>query len=460
MNKLAAEYKPRLLELTKISAPIIVEQIFITVMGMVNTAMVSSVGDYAVAAAGIIDSVSNLIIAVFAALTTGGAIVVAQYFGRQDRAGASKAGAQSAILALALSLIAAGVFAVFRTQIILSLFGKSDTNVVNAGMEYFRIVIISYPFLAVMQTLFGVMRGCGDTGSPMLITLLMNLLNFILGYILILGINLFGIHTAGFGVTGAAAAITLARMSGMIASIIYITRKSKAVRLNRLSYFKPDFITWRAVLGLGIPTSVESTLFQVGRLITQLFIVGMGEAALAANTVASSVSGFINVPGSAFSMGVMILVGHRVGRGQESDIKKTSIFATAMGSVMMGLVCLLCMPFIGTLGKIYNLSPDAYAIFFTALFSSLMVTPFLWAPSFILPASLRATGDVNFTMAVAIISMWAFRIVSGYIFGVAMGLGVLGIWMGMYVDWFVRSVLFTWRLLSGKWKKHLKTVSN
>jgi len=154
-------------------------------------------------------------------------------------------------------------------------------------------------------------------------------------------------------------------------------------------------------------------------------------------------------------MGVMILVGHRIGRGQVADVKKTAVFGTVTGAIMMGALCWACIPFTGAIASLYSLSPDASQIFKTVLLLNLVVTPFLWAPAFIPPAGLRATGDVIFTMALAIVSMWAFRIVSGYIFGVVMGFGVMGVWMGMYVDWFVRSAVFLWRLLSGKWMRRL-----
>ena len=181
----------------------------------------------------------------------------------------------------------------------------------------------------------------------------------------------------------------------------------------------------------------------------------MGAAAMAANAVASSIAWFINVPGSAFSMGVMILVGHRIGRGEVSDVKKTIIFGTVTGALMMGVICWICMPFVGGITALYHLSPDASLIFRNILFINLVVTPLLWTPAFVPPAGLRATGDVIFTMVLAIFSMWAFRIVSGYIFGVVMGLGVQGVWLGMYVDWFVRSAVFLWRLLSGRWERRL-----
>jgi len=267
---------------------------------------------------------------------------------------------------------------------------------------------------------------------------------------------MFGIHTRGFGVAGAATALTLARASGMFASALFIIFKCKVVRLNKLSYFKPNIRIWRDVLGLGLPTSFESSLFQVGRFATQIFIIGMGAAAMAANTVSNSISGFINVPGNAFSMGIMIMVGHRIGRGEVSDVKKTAMFGTVMGSVMMAVICWACIPFIGGMTSIYHLSPEASAIFKVVLLSNLIVTPFIWPSSFIPPASLRAAGDVVFTMIVAIVSMGVFRVISAYVFGIVLGYGVLGVWIGMYVDWFVRGGVFIWRLLSGRWEKRLE----
>jgi Na+-driven multidrug efflux pump len=292
----------------------------------------------------------------------------------------------------------------------------------------------------------------------MLITLGMNLLNFVFGYVLIIGIDFWGIHTNSFGIAGAALALTFARAAGLIAAVIYIVRASKTIRLNRRKYFNLNFNMQKIVLGLGVPTSVESTLFQAGRLITQIFIVGMGTAALAANTVANAIVGFINVPGNAFTIGVMILIGQRVGRGSVDDVPRTTVFAIFTGTCFMSVLCLLCYPCLGLLTQLYHLDPVAAAEFRQIMVSALLVSAFIWPSSFITPASLRAVGDVRFTMMIAVFSMWAFRIAAGYIFGIVFQLGVMGVWMGMYVDWLIRSVLFCHRLLSRKWMN--KTVLN
>jgi len=450
------DYKHRSKELIDISAPLIAEQIFITLMGIVNTMMASSIGEYAVSAVGMIDSISHLIVALFAAMTTGGTIVVAQYIGRKEKEKATGAAAQAIVLATIFSVVIALFFAIFRGPVIQSLYGNADADVIQAANTYLLIINFSFPILALTQTIFGILRGSGDTRTPMFITIAMNVFNVIFGYILIFGIRInlgfFSIQTSSLGITGAALALLLARLIGLILCIYYIAFGSKNIRLNGWQYFKPDFKVQKVVLGLGVPTSIESGLFNVGKLLTQIFIVGMGTAAIAANSVAGSIMSFMNVPGQAFSTGVMILVGQRVGKNEIEDVKKTIMFAVKLGMVMLGGLCLICFPLTNAILSLYKPGPESMVYIKQILYAGYVATPLLWSISFIPPAGLRATGDVKYTMVVAVISMWTFRIVFGYLFGVTLGLGVVGVWFGMYIDWIVRGLFFYLRLANGKWK--------
>jgi Na+-driven multidrug efflux pump len=206
---------------------------------------------------------------------------------------------------------------------------------------------------------------------------------------------------------------------------------------------------------MGIPTSIESGLFQAGRLITQLFIVGMGTAALAANTISSNINGFINVPGNALSMGVMILIGHRVGRGELDDVKRTTLFSVICGMIVMGIICALVFLTLGPLTAVYSLTGEAASTFRVLVTACCVASPLFWASSFVTPSALRAASDVKYTMIIAIASMWLFRIAVGYILGIVFEFGVLGVWIGMFVDWMVRSVMFLRRMTSEKWRVKL-----
>jgi len=442
------EIKQRGRELFAISAPMVVELLAISVMGMVSTMLVASIGEYAVSAVGMVDAVSNMIIALFAALTTGGTIVVSQYIGRQDVLSAKRAGGQAIILAALLSIIAAAGILIFRGQVLNALFGGAEADVMEAALLFITIVTFSFPVLACLQTVFGILRGSGDTLTPMVVSIAMNVVNLALGYTLING---FAVIPA-MGVAGAGIALLISRSLGLLGVLIFVTTKAKGIKLNRLRYFKPNFEMQKTILHLGMPTSFEQGLFQGGRLITQTFIVSISTAAIATNAIANSLMGFINVPGMAVSSGVMILVGQRIGRGEAEDVKRTVVFSVIAASGMFAVLGFITFLIRNPLFALFNPSPEALQLLPMVVISYLIATPLVWSISFVVPSSLRATGDVLYTMIVSISSMMLLRVAFSYVFAIVLGWGVIGIWLAMYLDWIGRSLLFLPRLLSGKWK--------
>ncbi|MCL2665840.1 MAG: MATE family efflux transporter [Defluviitaleaceae bacterium] len=456
LSHTAKDYSNRAKEIWRVTYPVVIEQLFITLMGIVNTAMISSVSTDAMSAAGHINNASNIIISLFAALTTGGTIVVAQAIGANDKQRATVVGAQAIMSAAFFSIVVSALLAVFQYPIINALFGGSVLTMKDAGQTYFMYVNLSFPLLAVTQTIFGVLRGSGDTSTPMKITLLMNVVNFLLGYALILGVSFGPIQTPSFGVHGAGIALSAARLAGLIYAAYIIFFTSKTIKLNRLANFKFNGAAQKAVFKLGLPTSADSTMFNAGRMLTQLYIVGMGSAAMAANTVANSIFVFISVPGNALMISVMILIGQRVGRGQIDDIKKTAVFSTVLGMIVIGLICLASLPLMNMTIRLYNLNSEEAPLYLNLMYTAFIATALVWPASFVTPSALRATGDVKYTMVISILSMWLFRITTGYLLGVVFGLGVIGVWCGMYTDWAVRAVFYHYRILNGKWKKYLK----
>ena len=450
-------------ELMLISAPIMLEHVFISVMGIVNQLMAANViGEYAVSAVGMINSVSEVTIGIFMALATGGTIVVAQMYGRRDFDRAKKAGAQAVTLSIFVSVLVFVGFSMFRLPIVTGLLGGAEQAVFDAGLDFFTVIIPSFPMLAIMQTCFGIVRGSGNTRTPMQITLIMNVVNVVLGFLLIFSweINILGLHiiSPSFGIIGAGLALTLSRLSGMILIILYIFTKSKTIRFNSFKDFLPSLKVQKDILGIGVPTGVENSMFQVGRLITQMFIVGMGTSALFANNVAGTIFGFLGIPGFAFSQGVMIMLGQMVGRGEYGSIKKTCLFTVVVGSLMFTVFCLILFPMSGFIASSFNASEESAAILIPLLHFVFITTPIFWSTGFVTPAALRAIGDVRYTMYVGIATMWGLRIVMGYVLGIMLGFGLMGVWYAMVLDWIVRTIFFQYRLIKGKWMKNLPKV--
>ena len=458
---LIQELRNRLKELSILTLPLLVESASITIMGMINTAMVAYLGEVAMAAAGHINNAANLPIAIFSAMTTGGTIVVAQAIGARNAKKAAAAGGQAVMMTLAIAIALTLALGIFQRPVINWLFGDSDPLMVEAGYVYFMYIVWTFPFLAVAQTLFGVMRGAGDVKNPMKINLLMNIVNLSLSYVLIIGftVPVLGIEIPTLGMHGAGLAIAFARFAGMIAALFAVTSKKSVIRLNALSLFKPTKDIQKDITTLGIPVGAENVLFQVGRLLTQMFVITIGAAAgtaiMAANTVGQNVMNFVMIPGGALSVTVMVMVGHRVGRRDYEDIPKTIMFSIGTATVFMGITSLIMLPAGGLLIRAFNLDPTSATYFWPIFITLIVLSPFLWPLSFILPSALRAVGDVKYTMVVSVITMWGFRIILGYLLGITFGLGLMGVWIGFYVDWGVRSLLFFVRLRRKKWMKLL-----
>jgi len=442
IGKHKPEYTRRSKEFFDLTAPIFLEQTFVVMLGIVTTIMVSDVGEHALSAVSMVDSIGNLVSAFFAALTVGGTIVVAQYTGRGDHAKVAGVTAQAILLAIFFGAIFCVVLAIFRVQVIDLLFGHAEYAVVVDARLFLGIIAFSFPAIAVMMTAFGVLRGTGNTRVPMLITIAINIVNVVLGLILI----------RHFGVAGAAFALLISRYIGALLGVLYILKRSSTIRFAGIKDLKPDFAIQKIILSFGLPTSVESGTFQMGKLLITVFVAGMGTAAIAANAVVSSIAGILNAPGGAFSTGAVILTGQRVGREETDDVRKTAYFSVVAAMVVLTVVCFFTFVLMNPILSLYNTTDEMLVILPLVLITLFIATPIAWPASFVTPGALRATGDVKYTMVVAVASMIFVRIVLAYVLGVYFGLGILGIWFSMYADWVVRGGFFLNRVRNGKWQ--------
>ncbi len=454
MNQLH-EYKRMGQSVSRLALPVLVEQFFIVIMGVVNTMLASNMGPEAISAIGMVDSISHIFISVFGALAVGGTVVVAQYTGREDRKSANQAAGQALTSCLMISGVVTAFIFISQRLMLESLFDQAEAAVMQNAHDYFSIVLWSYLPLAMTSVTFGILRGAGDTRTPMLVSIIMNVLNVIFSYSLIYGlyINLgfWVIQTPAYGVSGAATGITMARMAGMLLILIPIFRGSKDIQLTSLHHFRLRKDMLKRVFQLGIPAGAEQLMFNGGKLVVQTFIVSLGTASMAANAITGSVNSMIMIPGNALSIAATALVGQLIGRGQPQEAKKQLKFLVVTASAAMLLLSLILFPMLRLIIGLYTSDTDTASLAFVVLVSSLIAQPLFWPGSFILPGGLRGAGDVTYTMVISIISMWVIRIFLGYIFALVLPLGVLGIWLAMYLDWLIRSVFFALRLKGRKW---------
>jgi len=435
----------------KLAIPIMVEQTFVMLLGVCNTMMAGHIGEDAVSAIGMVDSINMLFISFFAALSVGATVVVAQQIGQEQPKKANETAKQAIISGVIVSTAITLLLWIFRVPLINFLYGSAEELVKSNAKLYIEFTLFTYPFIAIEQIANGILRGAGDTKTPMYISMFMNVINIILGYILIYGVH--SLYIPSFGIMGAALAIAIARMIGAAIIVIILFRGSKIIKLKKIFPFKFDMKVQKSIFNIGIPAGMEQVIFQTGKLIVQVFIVTMGTSSIAANAIGMSISQIINVPGNALCLAATTLVGQYIGRNDIKGAKSTLIYLVKFTTVCLVSIGILFAPIAEWVASLYTNVPEVIRLT-GLLIRSNSIALLAWAISFVLSSGLKGAGDTRYTMMTAFIGMWVFRICLGYILGIVFAMGILGIWIAMYIDWIVRGTMYLLRLRGEKWILH------
>ncbi|MCM8711439.1 MATE family efflux transporter [Clostridium sp. SYSU_GA19001] len=445
-------------DVLKLAMPILWEQVFVMSMGMINTIMAGNLGKEAVSAIGMVNSINNIFIAFFSALSVGGTVVVAQFIGQGNIKKANASAKQALYASILLSLVITIITWIFRYPVINILFGSAEAQVISSVFIYLAITLLTYPLMSIDLVAKGVLRGAGDTKTPMMITIYMNIVNVVLSYVLIYGIYInnthFTVNIAGMGITGAALGIAISRALGTFIIMYILLRGSRIIKLTKLTVFNFDKELLNPIFNIGIPASIESLLFNCGKLITQIYIVSMGTVAIASNAISDSIASMLNIPGMALSIAATAIVGQKMGKGKSDEAESSLKYLVLFSTLCLTILGLISAPLSTFLTSLYTSSMDVINLSSNLIkINALFIIA--WSCSFVLPAGLKGAGDVKYTMITAVIGMWIFRITLGYFLGITFGLGLIGVWLGMYIDWIVRGALYLIRLKNGKWKNHV-----
>ncbi len=431
-------------QLVKLVLPVVIEQLLTVAVGMADTIMVSSAGEEAMSGVSLVNSICILLIVLFNAMASGGSIVVAQYLGSKNKKKANQAANQEMLACLMISGIIT-VFALVGNRAILKLiYGSVDPLVMENAVTYFYITAISFPFLAIYNTSSSLFRVMNKAHISMVMSIAMNVIN--------VGFNALFIYKYHMGVAGVAYATLISRVFVGIVMIIWSSSSKYEVHLEKYLRFgwNPDIL--KQILRLGVPQAMESSLFQVGKLLTQSVISLLGTASIAANACASTVETLANIPGMAMAVALITVVGHCVGAGEYGQariytkklLKVTYIFMISLNIVLLAMA--------GTIAGWYNLSDIGTEYAIQIIIYHSVCCMLIWPLAFTLPSTLKAAGDVKFTLISSVFSMWVFRIGLAYVIALWMHVGVLGVWIAMTIDWAVRAVLNGIRFLGGKWE--------
>ncbi len=437
-------------ELKKIIVPLLIEQMLGVTIGMLDTVMVASAGEAAVSGVSLVDSVNLLMVYVFTALASGGAITISQLLGAREKEYSLKAAKQLVCVVFFVSFVIMTTMLIFRKGLLSLIFGSIEADVMKNAQIYFLFTALSYPFLALYNAGAAIFRAMGNSKISMRASLVMNVINLCGNALLIFVFKM--------GAAGAAIATLFARMVGAVAMMYLIHNKQLDVYVEKLYRWKPDWYLIKRICAIGIPNGMENGMFQFGKVITQSLISSFGTIQIAANAAAAGLSSVQYTPGGALGLSMIIVVGRCVGACETEQAKKYARKLLMIAYVIVAALSLGMALFSKPLVGLYNLSPESSALARKLLILHCVSVCTVHPMAFCLTNSFRAASDVKFTMIISMISMWVFRVGLSYVFGKYMGMGVMGVWLAMVSDWTFRAIIFGTRFVRGTWLTKYKAL--
>lgn len=426
-------------------APLIVEQLLAVLVGMADSIMVASVGEAAVSGVSLVDNIMVLIINIFAALATGGAVVAGQYLGQKKQEHACKAANQLVWFVLICSVVITGLVYLGRNVILHSVFGKIEADVMENAKIYLLIVAASIPFIALYNGGAAIFRAMGNSKVSMQVAIIMNVINVGGNAILI-----YGLHR---GTEGVAIPTLVSRMTAAVIILALLCNQTRTLHLEKSLRYRPDKTMVKRILNIGVPNGLENSMFQLGKILVLSLVSTFGTYAIAANAVSNAVASFQILPGMAIALAVTTVISRCVGAGDYEQAKYYTKKLHIITYISVAVTVLIIFAALPLILKAYNLSAVTAAETEKILLFHGCMAILVWPAAFTLPAVFRASGDVKYSMVTSIVSMWIFRIAFSYIIGKFMGVGVFGVWIAMVIDWWVRAILFVWHYISGKWQE-------
>lgn len=426
--------------------PLIIEQMLNSLMGMVDTLMVSRVGAEAISAVSLVDSINNLVLQVFAAMAAGAAIICSQYLGRKDEKGCNDAAKQIVLTVVVISSVIMIIGVGFRKPLLHLIFGSVEEAVMTNAQMYFLITALSYPFIALFQAGAAFYRACGNSKFTMKTALIANVAN-------IVGNTLF-IFVLQMGAAGAAVSTLISRALCAFVVFYALRKPGYAIQLKNYFSIRPDLNLIVKILAIGVPSGIENGMFQFGKLAIQSTVSLMGTAAIAAQGMTNIIENLNGIMSIGMGIGLMTVVGECLGAGEKEEavyyIKKISIAA----EIVLIATCLLMFGLTYPITYFGGMEPESAKLCIFMVTCITIVKPIVWIMAFIPPYGFRAAGDVRFTMTTSMLCMWLCRVVLAMVLARVFHMGPIAVWIGMFTDWTIRGIIYTIRFKNRKWLAH------
>ena len=433
-------------KLAKLLIPLALDQLLNSFMGTVDTLCVSNLGSAAISAVSLVDSINILIVQAFFALASGGTVVCSHYLGCKEKKQAQEAARQLVFITFMLSLAITVLFVVFNGPLLHLIFGKVEQDVMSSARKYFFFTTLSYPFIALYDDGSCILRAQENSRLPMQISIISNIMNVIM--------NLVFVWIFHWGVAGTAISTLISRIFSMAVVMIKLRNPSFDVSLRHYFSIRPDWSKIKKILYIGVPSGIENSMFQFGKLAIQSTVSLMGTAAIAAQGMTNIIENLNGILAIGIGIGLMTVVGETLGAGHKEEavyyIKKLCIIA----EVTLVLSCIFMYAITRPITIFGGMEPESAKLCIFMVTCITIVKPLIWDMAFIPAYGLRAAGDVKFSMTVSVLTMWFCRVTLATVLARVFHMGPMAVWIGMFTDWGIRNIIFTIRFHNRKWLQH------
>lgn len=438
-------------EINRIAGPVFIELLMGTLFGMVDMIMLGNFGDNATSAAGIASvGITNQLtfigLSLVQSLNIGATAMIARYIGghREDRI-------ESVVkhiiiltqMFLALPIV---VLSISFAPSLMKLLG-AHTDTISIGNTYFRIIMLGFIFQAFNFSIFASLRGAGDTKTPMKINILVNLLNVFGNLVLIYG--LLGFPT--LGITGAGISTALSQVIATVLCLRYIFKKDSTIYINLKKRFKVNKDIIFNLVKIGVPASLEQIALRLGLLLFIRIVASLGTVAYATHQIAINILSLSFTPGQAFGIAASTLTGKSLGADDPALAEKYIKSCSKIGSLVSAFMAVIFFFFGGAIVSLYTNDPDVIKQAGDILKLIAFIQPFQ-SSSLIVAGGLRGAGDTIFTLVSTFIGILIIRVAFAYYFVMIAGIGLIGAWIAVLIDQFIRWILVNYRFRTGKWK--------
>ncbi len=424
--------------------PAVAEQTLAMMIGLVDFYIVGHLGVAALDGVGLGAQMLNLTAAFLGAVGVGSTALVARHVGAQDPAEATRTARQSLLLSVFIGLAMALVAFIFAHPIIAWFGGEPD--VVEQGTRYLKTIAPSFLFYSILLIGNAALRGAGDTRTPLMVMLVVNVVNIGVAWSLTQGVA----GLPRLGVVGSGLGAASGQTIGGLIVLALLVRGRAGLRVG-WSVPRPDLTCIRRVLNIGLPAGAEQILFQLAMTSLTVIIARFGTEAYAAHQVTWRVAQISFLPGWGFSVAATTLVGQELGARQPQRARESAYVAFRGALLVMAVMGAAMFIFDRALIRLFIDDPAVVTLGVPVVRIAALIQP-LMATSFVFAGGLRGAGDTRATLAITVFSVWGLRVIVTTLLGQTLGMGLIGAWLAIAVDFCFRASAFWWRFRSGKWQ--------